>query len=748
MPAIAVHHTDTSDSAWDAGANEKRLRSGESQSYYAREYAWRDPKADQSTKSAYKFPHHEVDGNGDPGPANMTACSTGIGALNHARGGADIPDSDRQGVYRHLAAHLKDGGKEPPELMQASVRETGGTATDSAEHVELSSVLSPPATVDASARTVNVVAYSGATVMRIDPWTGEISQLRLGLSDSEVRIGRLVGAPVLNAHSAETVSDQIGVVERAWIDSGKLLATLRFSKRADVEPIWQDIRSGIIRNVSIGALIYKRDRQEDGSYVATDWEPMEISVVPVPADPRATVLSQVVPQARVETRKPVKEEVMDEKITAGVNETRETADIAAMRAQVVAEQQKIRTAVRAAKLEEKFADDLCSRGVTLEEARAAIFDELTRRYEQNATRSQVVSIEHDAVDKRIEGMTASLLHQIDNKRYADDTASPWRGMRLSRMAEECIHLAGGRRPTNPNEIVKFALSTSDFPDVLANVANKILLDAYQVAAPSYKRWAKQSTAPDFKPVTRVRIGEFPNFVELAEGGTITYGSVADSKEQYGLKTYSGGLLITREMIINDDLGAIRQMFEGVGTQAAILENKKVYEALTSNPTMSDGVALFHTNHGNLAGTGGAISITTLDAGSVAMMTQKGLDGKTPLNIPPRFLIVPHAKRVTAVQYTNVPNIVVTKQADFNPFAGQLEVVADANLDVASATAWYLAADPMACPTVEYAYLDGAQGPQIQRIDNPDDVLGLKLKAWLDFGAKAIDWRGLYKNPGA
>jgi len=743
MPAIAVHHTDTSDSTWDASANEKRLRSGESQSYYAREYAWRDPKADPSTKSAYKFPHHEVDGNGDPGAANMTACSTGIGALNHARGGADIPDSDRQGVYLHLAAHLKDGGKEPPELMQASVRETGG-----AEHVELSSALSPPATVDASARTVNVVAYSGATVMRIDPWTGETSQLRLGLSDSEVRIGRLVGAPVLNAHSAETVSDQIGVVERAWTDSGKLLATLRFSERADVEPIWQDIRSGIIRNVSIGALIYKRDRQEDGSYVATDWEPMEISVVPVPADPRATVLSQVVPQARVETRNSIEEEVMDEKITAGINETRETVDIAALRAQVAAEQQKIRAAVRGAGLDEKFADELCASGVSIDEARARIFDELASRYEKTPTRSQVATVEFDEVDKRVGAMTAALMHQISPQRYQVDGQNEWRGMRLSRMADECVRLAGRGRPATPNELVKFALSTSDFPLVLANVAGKTLLDAYQYAAPSYRRWAKQSTVPDFKPVSRLRIGEFPPFTKLAEGGTITVGSTTETREQYAIATYAKRLDITREMIVNDDLGAIQQLFAGVGVQAAVLENTTVYTVLTSNPNMSDGVALFHANHGNLAGTGGAISIATLDAGSAAMMTQRGLDGVTPLNIPPRFLIVPVAKRVTAIQYTNVPNIVVTKQSDFNPFAGQLEVVIDANLDTASTTAWYLAADPMAIPTVEYAYLEGAQGPQVERVENPDDTLGMRIKAWLDFGTKAIDWRGLYKNPGA
>jgi len=635
------------------------------------------------------------------------------------------------------AAHSSDSGSSPPDLT--------GAASERANPERISLRALPPSTVNSEQRTIEVVAYSGTPVLRIDIWTGETYQLRLGLESSQVRTGRLIGAPVLDSHSDESISGQIGVVEEARIDGGRLIAKLRFSARSEVEPIWNDIRDGIIRNVSIGALIYKREKQQDGTYLATDWEPMEISIVPVPADPRATVLSD---ETRVLARSTSSEE--DQNMAeneAGIT-ARETVDVAALRAQIAAEQQKIRAAVKGAGLDEKFANELCASGVTLEEARAKIFDELASRYEKAPTRSQVANIEHDAVDKRIEAMTTALMHQIAPGRYQADGQNEWRGMRLSRMAEECVRLAGRGRPASPNELVRFALSTSDFPNILANVAHKTLLDAYQYASPTYKRWAKQSTVPDFKPVSRLRIGEFPAFTKLAEGGTITFGSTTETKEQYAIATYAKGLYITREMIVNDDLGAIQQLFAGIGVQAAVLENTTVYTVLTSNPTMSDGVALFHSSHGNLAGTGGAISIATLDAGMAAMMTQKGLDGVTPLNIAPRFLIVPVAKRVTAIQYTNVPNIVVAKQSDYNPFAGQLEVIADANLDTASTTAWYLAADPMAVPTVEYAYLEGAQGPQVERVENPDDTLGLKVKAWLDFGAKAIDWRGLYKNPGA
>ena len=118
--AMAVHHTDTSTGEWDGPANQARLKNDGDEAYYRKAYAWQDPDADPNTKAAYKFIHHEVDGEGNIGPANLRACSSGIGILNGGRGGADIPDADRPGVYRHLAAHIKDAGEEAPELERGS----------------------------------------------------------------------------------------------------------------------------------------------------------------------------------------------------------------------------------------------------------------------------------------------------------------------------------------------------------------------------------------------------------------------------------------------------------------------------------------------------------------------------------------------------------------------------------------------------------------------------------------------------
>lgn len=118
--ALPIHHTETSDGPWDGPRNEANLRNDGDADYYRQAYAWVDPDLNPDTKRAYKFIHHEISADGDVGPANIKACQIGIAVLNGARGGADIPDSDREGVWEHLAAHLRDAGLEPAPLSRSA----------------------------------------------------------------------------------------------------------------------------------------------------------------------------------------------------------------------------------------------------------------------------------------------------------------------------------------------------------------------------------------------------------------------------------------------------------------------------------------------------------------------------------------------------------------------------------------------------------------------------------------------------
>jgi hypothetical protein len=160
--------------------------------------------------------------------------------------------------------------------------------------------------------------------------------------------------------------------------------------------------------------------------------------------------------------------------------------------------------------------------------------------------------------------------------------------------------------------------------------------------------------------------------------------------------------------------------------------------------MRDGVALFHATHNNLAGSNSAINITSLGAGRAAIRKQKGLDAAMTLNLAPRFLIVGPDLETIAQQQTSaeyVPDV----PGNVNPFKGTLTPVVDAQ--ITSATNWFLATDPNLGNTVEYSFLEGQEGVYTeQRVGF--EVDGIEIKARLDFAAKALDWRGLYKNNGA
>jgi hypothetical protein len=120
MPAIPPHKTATSEQPWDGPAAKANLKNDGEEAYYRSAYAWQDADGDPGTKAAYKFIHHEVSNDGSVGAANLKGCSAGIAILNGGRGGTVIPKKDRKGVYNHLAKHIQDAGKEPPDFTGES----------------------------------------------------------------------------------------------------------------------------------------------------------------------------------------------------------------------------------------------------------------------------------------------------------------------------------------------------------------------------------------------------------------------------------------------------------------------------------------------------------------------------------------------------------------------------------------------------------------------------------------------------
>jgi hypothetical protein len=298
-----------------------------------------------------------------------------------------------------------------------------------------------------------------------------------------------------------------------------------------------------------------------------------------------------------------------------------------------------------------------------------------------------------------------------------------------------------------NDVAKLALSTSDFPSILADVANKTLRQAYEAYPRTFLTFSRRRTAADFKNINAVQLGESPSLQKVNEKGEFTYGSIAESKETYKLVTYGRIVAITRQVIINDDLGAFTRIPAGFGVAAATLESDTVWGIITSNANMGDNVALFHATHSNLnTGAGTALGLTALGTGIAGMAKQKGLDGVTTLNVQARYLAVPVSLQLTAFQLV-ATNLAPAQSANVVPeYIRALMPIAEPRLDANSTTAWYLFASPDQIDTIEYAYLEGQDGVYIETRQG-FEVDGVEIKARLDFGAKAIDWRGIHKNSG-
>ena len=617
-----------------------------------------------------------------------------------------------------------------------------------------------PATLNEDTRTVELVWSTGAKVRRYDWWEDRYYDEELSLDVAHVRMDRLnAGAPLLKDHRAN-LDNTIGVVERAWLQDGEGRAMVRFSEREEVAPILADVKAGILRNISVGYSVRKYEViKEEGAvdiYRAVDWEPAELSFVAIPADADAQVRSapaENTPRTEctfINRAQPAnhKEPTMgDQEKPAGtpveINADQVRAEATAAERARVAE---ITTLCQRhnAPLTEKLIND----GATVEQARAAVLEHLAARDAAAVTRSPMGHIEtvRDETDARRAAVENALLHRAAPGRHRLEAGREFRGMSLLEIGRSMLEAQGiNTRGMDKLQLAQRAMhGTSDFPAILANVANNTLRAAYEAAPQTYRPFTRQATAPDFKQIQRSQVGDAPSLKKVNEHGEFTYGTIGEGKETYQLATYGRIIAITRQTIINDDLGAFTDMPAKFGRAAADLESDIVWGIVTGNPNMADGVALFHANHGNLAATAAALDIAPLGLARTAMRKQTGLDGRV-INVTPRYLLVPAALEVKAQQYTSSA-YVSAKSADINPFAGALVPIVEPRLDAVSAVSWYLAADPAQIDTIEYCYLDGNEGVYIET-RNGFEVDGMEIKARLDFAAKAIDHRGLFKNAG-
>lgn len=563
---------------------------------------------------------------------------------------------------------------------------------------------------------------------------------------------------VLFNHDRDAV---VGHIEKVWLEDNRGKALVRFDTDEQSETIFQKVQSGTLQGVSVGYAINRYEVLEDEdtkstngrfsgpAYVVTDWEPLEISIVSVPADPTVgvgrsaeeihTSIDTQEDNTRMDQEKNLEvQEVKSEPVNTGLTQE----DL-----QKAMEQERKRTSEITAMFRDfdvEGADEAIVLGKSVEEARAMVMDQLRAR---NAGVS--VKMGEAESDKfRAAAQDAVLMAAGIPVAEPAAGAQELRGYSMIEMARESL-----RRESDSTvnfgdnmELARAAInSTSTFPAIMSNLANKSVMVGFNEAETTYQIWAGKGSNRDFKEAARVALSEAGNLELVPEGGQFQQDSFGEASARTKVATYGKLFSLTRQAIINDDLGLFSKIATKYGSAAKRLVNKMVYAQLTGSVKMQDNVALFDSKHGNVAGTGEALSVKAIAKAITAMRRQKGITGEATLNITPKYLVVPPELEVTAYQIVNSTGAVDgVNSGVVNPYKGRFIVVADAELT--DPDAWYLVADATQHDTIEVTYLNGVETPRLETRQG-FDVDGIEYKVAFDCGVSALDFRGLYKNAG-
>jgi hypothetical protein len=637
-----------------------------------------------------------------------------------------------------------------------------------------------PDSLNEEQRTVDVTFGTNEPIL-MRGWDGSYYEV-LSFKKENVRMARLnSGAPFLKDHRPDK---QRGVVVSASVDGTKGVATVRFSKSQSGERLFQDVKDGIRKSISVGYRVYAyveesvpeemRGENYIPTYTATDWEPYEVSSVSIPADYKAGVRfeegleenefsitnlnKKTMPLTDEEKRELERLRKLELEKNPAPGLTVE--QIEANRKLAVAEEKtrssEILLACRKSNLKPEFAEKLITDGTALSDARALIIEEFSKA--DSPMRNQVVSVGNgmEENEKLARGLEESLMHRLDKSVKLTELSKPYAGGNLGDMARNFLEskgvkTAGMERREIARQALEYrsggAMSTTDFPFILGNVFNNMLRKAYGVLPQTFREFTRASIAPDFRDMLRTQMGDLTGFKKVVEGGEYEMASFGDAQEKYKVAKYGMIVPITWEAIVNDVLDAFSRVPASIAMKSKQMQSNIVWGLITGNAAMADTFNVFSTDHANYVDSGSVIDVANLTEGRKYMRKQTDLTGDV-LNLTPEFLIVGSNLEGVANQYTSA-NYVATKNADINPdFNKSLKVIVEPRLDAFdSGNAWYLAANPNIIDTIEYAFLDG-EGELFTETRQGFNTDGMEIKARMVFGAGVIDHRGLFKNVGA
>lgn len=625
-----------------------------------------------------------------------------------------------------------------------------------------------PGSVNSDERRVAILISTETPVRRYDWYSGQYYEEVLLHGEENVDLTRAATAKLRWMHGSGQYGElPIGKLENVTLTNRQLRAEAVFSlANPDADMFWRMVEEGTLTEISVGGSKQEnRVTERDGSIAlveVTRWAFHEASLVDIGADPSAGI-------GRSENQN--KGESVNEQLEALRRQLEELKNQGADQSAIERKNQEIQVAMTALADENKelkrvagirdlvaakpgvMADDEVNRFISDKTKNA---DDLARAMLDAATSTQTeVPFQRgeDTPQVYVIGQQnrGDLMRAIGDSlimRAGLNVADAHKDVDMFRGASmiEIARMVTGYSGYDKNETIKRAMSTSDFPTLLGNVANRVLSQAYDEEMGTFDAWTTAVDVADFKTRTEVSLDRFGGRLrKLTEGGEKKNKETKESAEQWRLFSFGEKIRITREMLINDDLGAFEGIILGFGQMAKRTANGQVYDLLQgkgdfANYLMGDGKAVFHADHTNYTATGTALGIDALSVARTSVRRQKDAAGVA-LNIAPKFLIVSPEKETLARQLiTSEAALGQTNPGVVNPFRNSMDIIVESEL---SAAAWYLAA---ARRTLKVGYLQGTNRRPIVN-EKSRDLSGVEYECVFDFGVFAEDFRGLYKNNG-
>jgi phage major head subunit gpT-like protein len=557
-----------------------------------------------------------------------------------------------------------------------------------------------------------------------------------------------------------SVDSAIGKISNVKIEDNMLIGDVTFGSDEDSQRIYSKYREGILTDVSIGYIINKYDvtrgaENEQDTVTVTNFDIFEVSAVGIGFDSGAKKRENEIEigSFKMNEEQLRRLEELEALAKRNAEEKRELADLKAKREIEEAKEEAKRAKLELAEVKRKSECEEIAKehgeigqraladnaDATADQLRKAILAEIAKG--QNVVPQDDTSV--SARDKMIDAMIDGLALRVGTK--LDKTAEgaeKYRHASLLSLANEL--LPESERSYNPDEVATRSMVTGQFPLLLQSVGARVMTAEFEARLGTFKRWIKEVDVPDFRLMTDLTSAVGGGRLdETLENGDLKELGAVEKAETWKISTFGNKFVVTREMIINDDLGAFTTLMGNFGRMAMTTANGIAYDLLQgkgkyANYVMADGLGVFDPARENTALD--ALSSEALSAGRLAMSKHKSIDGVTPLNITPKYLIVPPALEVTAREILNATSKVGADNVNVpNVNQNLYELVIDP--EITSDTAWYLMADYR---TLKMGYLAGTNRSPVTKM-NDSTVSRTVFEGVFDIGVMAEDYRGLYRG---